>query len=251
MRGAFGTFMAAACGALALAAPAGARAAAPRADALLAEINFARTQPQAYARRLLLQPVSDWEQGLDQPTEPGALAEAVAFLERQAPLPPLAPEDDLAAAAQEHVAQQGPAGAVGHEGPDGERFDARLARHGVAGRTEGEAIAYGPDRPADVVRELIIDSGVPGRGHRRNLFHPAFAAAGVTCGPHRDFGAMCVIDFASAGPVAPRLVPLPLQVADAETLAPLVLASLDEPAPRASPGGGWWWLRSLRTLLER
>lgn len=166
-------------------------------DAVLAEINFARAHPQDYARRLLLQPVSDWERGLADRTDPAAVAEAIAFLQRQAPLPPLRPDDRLTAAALEHVAAQGAAGQTGHEGSNGEAFDARLRRHGVEAQMWGENIAYGPTRPGDVVRELIIDSGVPDRGHRRNIFYATFDTAGVSCGPHRDYAAMCVMDFAS------------------------------------------------------
>jgi uncharacterized protein YkwD len=153
------------------------------------------------------EPVSDWERGLAERPDPADVAEAVAFLQRQAPLSPLRADDQLAAAALEHVAAQGVAGQVGHEGPDGEAFDARLRRHGVDGRLWGENIAYGPRRPGDVIRELIIDSGVPDRGHRRNIFYADFAAAGVSCGPHRDYGAMCVMDFASPAPPARPLPP--------------------------------------------
>jgi uncharacterized protein YkwD len=169
-------------------------------DAVLAEINFARAHPQDYARKLLLQPVSDWERSLAASSadrDAGAYAEAIAFLMRQTPLPPLQPDGHLAAAASEHVEAQGPAGQTGHEGTAGERFDQRLRRHGVEADILGENIAYGPARPSDVVRELIIDSGVPGRGHRRNIFYPAFGAAGVRCGPHKEYAVMCVMDFAS------------------------------------------------------
>jgi uncharacterized protein YkwD len=180
-------------------------AAAPDVNAeVLAEINFARANPQAYARALLDQPVSDWERNLAQKTDRAAYAEAVDFLLRQAPLPPLRADDQLAAAALEHVAAQGAAGKVGHAGPGGETFDARLRRHGVEARMWGENIAYGPARASDVVRELIIDSGVPDRGHRRNIFYADFAAAGVSCGPHRDYAAMCVMDFAAPTREAPR-----------------------------------------------
>ena len=54
--------------------------------------DSARTQPQAYARRLMLQPVSDWERGLApdaRGADPTAFAEAVEFLMRQSPLPAL------------------------------------------------------------------------------------------------------------------------------------------------------------------
>ena len=87
---------------------------------------------------------------------------------------------------------------IGGNCPITERFNDRLRRDGVRAELAAENIGYGPPTPSDVVRELIIDSGVPGRGHRRNTFHPAMAAAGVNCGPHREYTTMCVIDFASA-----------------------------------------------------
>jgi uncharacterized protein YkwD len=209
MRGVPGKNFPAALGAIALlfVLPAAAQAGEVD-DAVLAEVNFARTRPQDYARRLMLQPVSDWERALGsdvQAADPGAFAEAIDFLMRQSPLPPLSRDELLDAAASEHVEAQGPVGDIGHDGQDGERFDARLRRHGLQGRMAAENIAYGPSRASDVVRELIIDSGVASRGHRRNIFHPDLAAAGVACGSHRDYVAMCVMDFAGPAPEAPDL----------------------------------------------
>lgn len=181
-----------------------ARAAGPAPDAaaaVLDEINFARAHPADYARRLMLQPVSDWEAGLSpraRAADPGAFAQAVDVLLRQPPLPPLEHSPALEGSAREQVAAQGPAGLTGHDGPGGERFDARLRRHGAPAARLAENIAYGPPRAADVVRELIVDRGVADRGHRRNIFDPALGAAGVACGPHAALGAMCVIDFAAA-----------------------------------------------------
>lgn len=168
-------------------------------EQILAELNFARAHPQEYATRMLSQPVSEWEQSLSTSgasAEAGAYAEAIEFLMRQSPLPPLRPDDQLAAAALEHVTEQGLSGETGHSGAGGEHFDDRLRRHGVRAEVAAENIAYGPPTASDVVRELIIDSGVPSRGHRRNIFHPALAAAGVNCGPHKEYTTMCVIDFA-------------------------------------------------------
>ncbi len=173
----------------------------PMEDAVLAEVNFARAYPQEYARRLLSEPVTAWERALEaggQPYDHEAFLEAVDQLQRQEPLPPLKADDVLAGAAFEHVALQGPAGLVGHSGVNGERFYNRLRRHGAAEAIAAENIAYGPATPADVVRELIIDSGVPSRGHRRNIFHASFEVVGIGCGGHRDYSTMCVMDFSGA-----------------------------------------------------
>ena len=76
--------------ALALAIPAVAVPTMARAgeadDAVLAEVNFARTHPQAYARRLMLQPVSDWERALGPDARRLLHGEqaAVALLQREA-----------------------------------------------------------------------------------------------------------------------------------------------------------------------
>jgi uncharacterized protein YkwD len=172
-------------------------------NAVLAELNFARTHPADYARELQIAggpgdrhlrnaSVSD--------EDPSAVQEAIDFLRRQAPLQPLSPDDKLVASAVAHTAAQGPRGQVGHADPDGTSFRDRLYRYGLW-RAAGEDISYGYTDARDVVRQLIVDSGVPDRGHRVNIFDPTFQAAGVSCGYHSYYRSMCVIDF-GGGPVA-------------------------------------------------
>lgn len=159
-------------------------------DAVLDELNFARARPADYAREL--------RRELDRSDDPAAVEEAIDFLERQAALPPLEPDRRVAAAARQHAQVQGPRGDVGHGAAGG--LGQRLRGQGVWAGLSAENISYGFDDARDVVRQLIIDSGVPGRGHRRNIFASAYKLAGVACGPHRAYGAMCVIDFAGALP---------------------------------------------------
>ena len=178
--------------ALAAAAPTRTVADAPRfEDVVLAQINFAREHPADYARQLQRMTIDD-AVAITTP-EPDALGEAIAFLDRQPPLKPLKPDERLVASASDHVSSQGPSGAVGH-GRFGERVRARLAGAGLA----GEDIDYGEHTPDQVVRRLIVDAGVPDRGHRTNIFAKGFEISGVSCGPHAVYGAMCVIDFAGA-----------------------------------------------------
>jgi len=165
-------------------------------SSILDEINFARTQPAAFARDMMRHPASYdagyYDSQADQ--DPRAFDEAVDFLMRQRPLPPLEPDSRLAAAARDHAAAQGQTGAVGHgEGPL-----RRMQRHGVWAGLSAENISYGYRSPREVVQQLIIDSGVPDRGHRKNIFGRAYQSAGVACGRHRSYGSMCVIDFAGA-----------------------------------------------------
>jgi len=167
---------------------------------VLAELNQIRAHPQAYARELRHAQVAqarygDAYEGMAQ-EDPDAVEEAIGFLMRQRPLPPLADDRRLAAAARDHVRTQGPRGDVGH-GARGS-LGRRLQSEGLWAGLAAETISYGQRTPADVIRQLVVDSGVPGRGHRKDLFGGAFQAAGVACGRHAEWGSMCVIDLAGA-----------------------------------------------------
>lgn len=158
---------------------------------VLSEINYVRANPAEYARELRGAPNWVFEQ-----EERGAVEEAITFLERQQPLRPLKGDERLDAAARQHARAQGPRGDVGH-GPAGS-LGVRLRNAGVYAGMSAENISYGHDDARTIVRQLIIDSRVAGRGHRRNIFTASYTAAGVACGDHRQWGSMCVIDFAGA-----------------------------------------------------
>lgn len=170
-------------------------------DGVLAELNFARTQPQAYADEMLREPATYDQQARHadlRDQDPEAFEEAVDFLMRQPALPPLRPDVRIAAAAHDHAAWQGERGGLGHTGPGGQTPGARLQHHGVWAGLSAENISYGYSTPREVILQLIIDSGVPSRGHRQNIFGANYQIAGVGCGRHRTYDAMCVIDFAGA-----------------------------------------------------
>lgn len=187
---------------------------APNLEAgVLAQINFARQHPQAYADqlrayrdefegRILYRPGDD--NGVM--TEEGASAvdEAIGFLERQAPLPPLSQGQMLAMAAQDLADMQGPQGGVGHVSPDGASPGQRVRRHG-GDIYVGESISYGFDAPDDVVMQMIVDDGVRDRGHRKLLFSKEYRYAGVGCGEHRAYRFMCVVDLSGTATGMPAL----------------------------------------------
>jgi uncharacterized protein YkwD len=181
---------------LALFAPASARAASFE-DQVLSELNRARADPAALARELR-ETAAERAKGWDLSADPRALDEAIEFLARQPPLPPLQTNGRLAEAAFEHAAGQGPTGELGH-GEAG-ALGQRLRGRGLWAGLSGETISYGQATPRDVVRQLIVDFGVPDRGHRQIIFSQGFEIAGVACGPHKAYGSMCVIDLAGALP---------------------------------------------------
>jgi uncharacterized protein YkwD len=121
--------------------------------------------------------------------------EAITFLAAQKPLGALGPSPLLAAAAADHVAEQSLSGRTGHFSADGSAPGDRVVKRG-GGPLVAEVIAYGAVDAADVIRQLVVDDGVPDRGHRATLFSGHLRYAGVACGPHPEFKTMCVIDMA-------------------------------------------------------
>lgn len=171
--------------------------------AVFEEINLARTDPKRYAvilkearkhysgKKLSLQGrIFETVEGT------AAVNEAITFLNSQNPLPPLEWSDFLRKAAADHVNDQGPTKSTGHSGTDRSTTKKRIERYATWSGSIGENINYSFTDPRWVVIQLIVDDGVPARGHRKNIFSFTFKKAGVACGPHAGFGSMCVIDFA-------------------------------------------------------
>jgi uncharacterized protein YkwD len=71
-----------------------------------------------------------------------------------------------------------------------------MARFGKWSGRAGENIDYGQHDARGTVVRLIVDAGVSGRGHRKNIFNSTFRVAGAAAGYHATYGSMCVIDFA-------------------------------------------------------
>lgn len=46
--------------------------------------------------------------------------------------------------------------------------------------------------------QMLIDDGVPNRGHRENLFNNDFRVCGVFSGDHKDFDTVTVIDYSAS-----------------------------------------------------
>ena len=175
-------------------------------QAILEEHNKVRQDPQSYIP-LMEAWLDDFTKdnivrngvapGVDLITQEGkaAVREAIAYLRKQPPVGPLQSSSGLAKSATDHVKDQGKTGQTGHNGSDGSDPQGRMKRYGLPSLS-GENIAYGPTTAQQVVMQLIIDDGVPDRGHRVNIFKPEFNVAGVACGPHTTFRTICVINYA-------------------------------------------------------
>jgi uncharacterized protein YkwD len=172
---------------------------------VLAEMNRARTNPRAYSMSL-----RQWRQkfrGTKARLAPGfflqtkegvsAVDEAIRVLEKTHPGSQLRMSVGLTRAARDHVLDQGRHGTIGHAGSNKSTPFDRINRYGRWGKTAGENISYGADTAVAVVRDLIVDDGIPDRGHRVNIFRREYRLAGVACGHHKTYRVMCVISYAA------------------------------------------------------
>lgn len=168
------------------------------------EINLARQNPKAYAK--FIEQLTPYYVG-KQIRRPGKIAiiteegvgaaeEAIRFLRSVKPVSALKSSKGMSLGARDHVEDQGPTGATGHEGRDGSQVWDRVNRYGTWQQLIGENISYGRDTAREIVIGLIIDDGVPGRGHRTSIFNSDFKVIGVAYGYHATFGSMCVMTFA-------------------------------------------------------
>ncbi len=174
---------------------------------LILEINKMRSDPARYARQYILPLAQNYNRKIlhypgDKPlrTREGvpALYECVRVMKKQPALPLLFPRRGLAKAARDHLNDQSRTGETGHRGSDKSGFRERIERYGSWEGRIAENIAYGGTSARQIIIYLLIDDGIPGRGHRKNFLNPAFKTVGVARGSHPSYPGMSVIDFAGS-----------------------------------------------------
>ncbi len=170
------------------------------------ELNKVRSNPQLYSK-LYIEPLYSAYSGKtftypgQKPTLSkegnGALMECIAVLRKTDTMPILEPADGLIKSARLLVDDQ-QFGGIGHITRNGLTPQCRMDMYGEWDIASAENIAYGDYEARQIVIALLIDDGVPDRGHRKNILNPKFHNAGVASGRHPTYKTMCVIDFAGA-----------------------------------------------------
>ena len=124
------------------------------------------------------------------------LEECINVLKKTTPRPLLQPAKGLAKAAEELVEDQQKHGGIGHISRKGANPQKRIEKYGKWDICASEDITYGSLEARHIVISLLIDDGVPNRGHRQNILNPCTRFAGAATGGHPTYRAMCVIDYA-------------------------------------------------------
>lgn len=123
------------------------------------------------------------------------LMECIRVLKNTAPMPILKPAEGLTKASR-LLANDQQSGGIGHITRNGLTPRERVEKYGEWNICLSENIDYGSFEARQIVIALLIDDGVPDRGHRKNILNPCFQFAGVALGKHPSYRIMCVMDFA-------------------------------------------------------
>ena len=158
--------------------------------------NLARTDPKSFIPKLE-ESLTHFEGKLIKRPElgvnlmtkegPAAVKELITFLEAQEPMAELEWQQEMMPASRDHVLDTGPTGKTGCDGTDGSNPSDRQSRYVKLEGFSGENIDYGEKEPLDVIMALMIDDGVPGRGHRTNIFNKQFKKMSCFTGDHKVY----------------------------------------------------------------
>jgi len=175
---------------------------------VILEMNKVRTNPKKYAE-LYIQPRLKYYSGKNYSlpgkitivTQEGVTAVNVCItaLSSASSAKILTPEKGLSLASKDHVTDQSKTGQTGHSGSDRSTPETRMKRYGIFSGTWtlGENIAYGNTTGREIICSLLIDDGVPSRGHRTNIMNKAFTQTGVAYGTHTQYRTSCTITYAN------------------------------------------------------
>ena len=140
---------------------------------LLYWVNLMRKDPMAFKSNYVLP-------FLDQFPEAQS-SESKSLIRRLSSLPALSQltlSPVLVGTAGDHANYLADKKVISHTGRGGKGFGARMAEAGVTG-CGGENIFDGQDDGLMVLVLLLIDTGVPGTGHREALLNPEFTTTGI------------------------------------------------------------------------
>ena len=172
---------------------------------IIYELNLARTNPAQYAENFIRPLIEVFEGKLMHypnqipiMTKEGkrAVEECIKTMKKATAVGVLNPNERISEAANDLVSFQSKNGKVGHIGRNKSTPVDRIEKYGQWEVRIAENISYGNHEARQIVIALLVDDGVPSRGHRKNILNNDFKLVGVATGKHPEYGTMCVMDFA-------------------------------------------------------
>ena len=136
-------------------------------------VNLARMYPAKYAKIELV----------DANKTTTYYKSLIKTLNSMKPVLPLSIDKKAYESAKCFALEQGPSGDIGHDRKNCESY------------FFGECCSYGMASGRSVVRQLLIDEGVPSLGHREICLTAGYTAIGVSFQDHKVYGSCCVLDF--------------------------------------------------------
>ncbi|MCK4738957.1 MAG: CAP domain-containing protein [Deltaproteobacteria bacterium] len=154
-------------------------------EEVIAELNLVRADPATYAKKYLKDLSGE------------AARECYEEFLETTPIGKLRNSKGMSRAARDLALDQSKNGRTGHDSSDGSNPFERMERYGSWMGSAGENVSYGMARARAIVLQLVIDEGVPSRGHRKNILAPNFTRIGVAYATHTKYRHMFVMDFAN------------------------------------------------------
>lgn len=124
-----------------------------------------------------------------------AYLETIEFLKSQRPVNPLIWLPHLHKAAKDHAIDIGKNGLTSHEGSDNSNVSKRIERYCEWENNCAENLDFANVDVIDILISMLVDDGVPSRGHRLNIFNKEFTYIGIACASHRNFKNVVVMNY--------------------------------------------------------
>lgn len=175
-------------------------------NAVVAELNEARTDPQKYIG--YLEEYKKHLKGnlLSLPGKTGlvmieglpAIEDAIRDLKKVEKLPPFEVSGGLSKVARAQLADLQENQTLKHFGKDGSDLERRLLKVGFPGLHVAENISWRETDAREIVLNMIVDDGFKSRAHRKNVFSTRFKLFGIACGTAAtgDKMMICIAEFA-------------------------------------------------------
>jgi LysM repeat protein/uncharacterized protein YkwD len=144
--------------------------------AMVDEVNLARTSPKIY-----IQYVEEYIKSLEENNDNDGISAARELIEqltRMEPCKSLSTSECVFMAAKKHAEQEKPKGDIDHQGKDGLFAWDRVPKECPMMTDGGENLVGGGKTVRKSVLLLLVDSGIPNRGHRNTMLDPKWTFIG-------------------------------------------------------------------------